>query len=159
MNDKFTVIRDTREKPAFGWSFEPDAYCEGTIVQKVDTGDYTIGGLEDYVCIERKQSIDEFARNCVEKRWQDCMRRMSECRFSFILFEFSWDDVDNYPASAKVPKRVKNKLRIPVKYIRKVIHTARDQYGIRVLACDNRIKAEQVAYRILRKAHELHLRR
>lgn len=152
---KFTVIRDTREKPDHGWSFAPDAYCEGTIVNKVNAGDYTIDGLEDYVCIERKQSIDEFAHNCIEKRWQACMKRMSECKHAYILFEFSWDDIDNYPKSAKVPERVRKRLRIPAAYIRKVIYTAREDYGIHVLACGDRYKAEQVAYRILRKAHEL----
>jgi ERCC4-type nuclease len=157
--DKFTVIRDTREKTAHGWSFDPDAYCEGTVIDKVDTGDYTIEGLEDFICIERKQSIDEFAHNCIEKRWQKCMQRMSECRHSFLIFEFPWADVDNYPASAKVPKRVRNKLRIPAKYIRKVIHTARQDYNIHVYACGGRLEAEKLAYRILRKAHELHLRR
>lgn len=157
--NKFTVIRDTREKPAFGWSWAEDAWCAGTIISKVDTGDYTIEGLEDYVCIERKQSIDEFAHNCIEKRWKDCMKRMSEVKFPFLLFEFDWYDVDHYPRTAKVPARVRKKLRIPAKYIRKVIHTAREDYNIHVIACGDSYKAEQVAYRILKKAHELHLRR
>ena len=156
---KFTAIRDTREKITHGWSFSPDAYCEGTVIEKVNAGDYTIEGLEDYVCIERKQSIDEFAHNCVEKRWKDCMKRMGELKHAYIIFEFSWDDVNNYPQSAKVPERVRKKLKIPAKFIRKVIHKAREEYGIHVLACGDRYKAEQVAYRILRKAHELRCRR
>lgn len=155
---KFTVIRDTREKPEHGWTFEPDAYCWGTEIAKVDTGDYTVEGLEHYVCVERKQSIDEFAHNCIEKRWKKCMERMSECKHAYILFEFSWYDVDTYPRSAKVPKHVRNKLRIPAKYIRKVIHTAREDYGIHVIACGDKYKAEKLAYRILRKAHELRCR-
>ena len=83
------------------------------------------------------------------------MKRMSECKYAYILFEFSWDDVDNYPKSAKVPYRIRKKLKIPAAYIRKVIHTAREDYGIHVLACGDRYKAEKLAYRILRKAHEL----
>ena len=157
--NKFTVIRDTREKPEFGWSFAEDAYCEGTIVDKVSAGDYTIEGLDDYVCIERKHSIDEFAHNCIEKRWKNCMQRMSEVRHSYILFEFGWNDVNTYPRSAKVPAHVRKKLRIPAAYIRKVIHTAREDYGIHVIACGDRYKAEKVAYRILKKAYELRCRR
>lgn len=158
MNDKFTIIRDTREKPDHGWSFPIDAYCNGTMVEKVRTGDYTIRGLENFISIERKQSIDEFAHNCIEKRWQKCMQRMSECKHSYILFEFSQYDIDNYPKSAKVPSHVRKKLRIPPAYIRKVIYTAREDYGIHVLCCGDALNAEKIAYRLLKKAHELYLR-
>ncbi len=159
MSDRFTVIRDTREKISHGWLYEESTHCTGTIVDKLNIGDYSIVGLEEFVCVERKQSIDEFAHNCIEKRWKNCMQRMSKCKYPFILFEFSWYDVDNYPRSAKVPKRVRNKLKIPAAYIRKVIYTAREQYGIHVLACNDALKAEKVAYTILKKAHEIHLRR
>lgn len=155
---KFTIIRDTREKPEHGWIFEPNAHCWGTEVAKVDAGDYTVEGLEHYICIERKQTIDEFAHNCIEKRWQKCMSRMAKCKHSYLLFEFSWDDINNYPRSAKVPSRIRNKLRIPAAYIRKVIYTAREDYGIHVIACGDKYKAEKLAYRILRKAHELRRR-
>lgn len=159
MSDKFTVIRDTREKPSHGWSYDPDAYCEGTIIQKLNIGDYSIAGLESYTCIERKESIDEFARNCIDKRWKSCMQRMATCKHSFLIFEFTWDDVMNYPASTKVPQRFRNQLRVPSKYIRKVIYTARHDYNIHVLACGNKYNAEKAAYRILRKAYELRCRK
>lgn len=160
MNDvnKFTIIRDSREKASHGWFYDENAYCNGTIIGTLETGDYTIKGLENILCIERKESIDEFAHNCIEKRWQDCMKRMSQYCHKYILFEFSWDDVNNYPLSAKVPPSVRNKLKIPPKYIRRVINTARYDYGIHVLACNNRVKASIVAYRILSKAYELSLR-
>ena len=54
IENKFTVIRDTREKPEFGWSFAQDAYCDGTIVDKVNAGDYTIQGLDDYILYRAK---------------------------------------------------------------------------------------------------------
>ena len=84
---------------------------------------------------------------------------MSECKFKFILFEFSWHDVNSYPNSARVPAHVRKKLRIPAKYIRKVIITAREDYNIHVIACNDRYTAEKTAYRILKKAHELYVRR
>ena len=159
MENKFTVIRDTREKPSHGWSYEPDAYCNGTIIKKLNIGDYSIEGLEGYVSIERKESVDEFARNCIDKRWKSCMQRMACCKHSFLLFEFSWDDINNYPHSAKVPSSVRGKLRVPSKYIRKVIYTAREDYHIHVIACNNRYTAEKTAYRILKKAYELRRRK
>lgn len=164
MSDKFTVIRDTREKPAHGWSFDPDSYCAGTLVSKLDTGDYSVQGLEDIVAIERKETIQEFARNCVEKRWGDCMRRLKDIEHAYILLEFTEDCVNRYPHSARVPPHVRRKMcwpktgkpRIAVKYIWKVINTARE-YGIDVQFCGDAVTAEKEAYRIMRDVYETYV--
>lgn len=156
MNEKYTIIRDTREK--YGWLYPEDGACQGTIIDKLDVGDYTIQGLEDYICIERKRTIDEFAQNCIQKRWTKCMQRMSEVKHPYIIFEFSWYDVQFYPKTAKAPKYIKKRLRVPAAYIRRVIKTARHEYGIHVLACNDVLKAEKVAYRLLNKAYDLQLR-
>lgn len=156
---KFTIIRDTRENKLAGWNFPISAYCNGTIKKKVWAGDYTVLGLEKYVCIERKKSINEFAQNCVQKRWHNCMDRMSQCKFKFLLFEFSFSDVENYPHSAtNVPAAMRHKLKVPPKYIIRIIEAARKEYGIHVLFCKNAINAERAAFRILKKAHEISLR-
>ena len=159
MIDKFTIIRDTREKPSHGWFYEEDAYCNGTIIQKLNIGDYSIAGLESYVAIERKESIDEFAHNCIEKRWKSCMHRLGSCKHRFILFEFPWEDVLNYPHSSNAPPKIKEKLRLPSKYIRKVIYTARETHKIHVIPCGDKYTAERFAYRILKKAYELRRRK
>ena len=61
----FKIIKDTREQE--GYTFEPSSSryhkCEGMVVRKLDTGDYSLEGLEDKVCIERKASVVEFANN------------------------------------------------------------------------------------------------
>ena len=157
--NKFTIIRDSREKANHGWVFNEGPYCDGMIIDKVSAGDYTILGMENYIAIERKRTIDEFAHNCIEKRWTKCMQRLSEIKFAFILFEFSWQDILDYPASAKVPVGVKRKLKIPSAYIRKIIYTARDKYNIHVLVCNDTFKAEKAAYRIMKKANELFTRK
>ena len=63
----YTVIKDTREQEGHGYTFEKFngryTSCEGMIVQKLDTGDYTLVGLEDKLCIERKGRISELAIN------------------------------------------------------------------------------------------------
>lgn len=153
--NKFTIVRDTREKPAYGWSYDEDAHCAGTIVRKVDVGDYTIDGLEDILCIERKRTIDEFAHNCVEKRWKVCIENMSRLRHAYLLFEFGWCDINNYPLTSKAPPKVRRKIRISSKFIRKNIYDIRQQ-GIHVLICEDKVKAEQVAYRLMKKAYELY---
>lgn len=153
------IIRDTREKPEYGWFYPPDGYCSGTIITKVDIGDYTVEGLEDFVCVERKQTVMEFAQNVVTKRWTNCLERMAKCKHSYLIFEFPWSDIDRYPMSAKLPYKVKKKLKVTGKFLRKNIYEARNKYGIHVLACSNRRKAEKAAYRILRKGYEISLRR
>jgi len=162
---KFTVIRDSREQLAHGWSFDEDSHCAGTLIEKLDTGDYSLQGLEDFLAIERKETIQEFARNCVEKRWGDCMKRLSEIPHSYIIFEFNEEDIERYPHSAKVPPAVRKRMcwangkpRIAVKYIRKVLHTAED-YGIKIIFCGDKLKAEQEAYKIMREAYEIYVQR
>ena len=53
---KFKVIRDNREQTP--WIFPPDIeVIDGTL----STGDYTIKGLESWICIERKEFSDFIA--------------------------------------------------------------------------------------------------
>ena len=61
----FTIIKDTREKQ--GYTFQPSKtqyhVCKGMVSRKLDTGDYSLEGLEDKICIERKASVVELANN------------------------------------------------------------------------------------------------
>ena len=45
----FKIIKDTREQE--GYTFQPSSSryhkCEGMVVRKLDTGDYSLEGLED----------------------------------------------------------------------------------------------------------------
>lgn len=61
MAAKFKVIRDTREKVGY-WDFVPDDRCSGTIEKAVQTGDYTLVGYEDVLCIERKRNTRRVSR-------------------------------------------------------------------------------------------------
>lgn len=154
---KFVVIRDTREKRGNGWFFEEDDVCAGTIEKGLKTGDYSIKSLEKEICIERKRTIDEFATNCVKQAWYNCMERMKNYKHAYLICEFSWQDVLDYPTSSKIPKHIreKYKLRIPSLYIQKVIVSARTKFNIHVIFCGNKVKAEQCAYRILKRYHEI----
>ena len=89
----FTIIRDTREKE--GYTFEPveTRYhtCKGMVTQKLDTGDYTLEGLEDKLCIERKSSVAEFAGNVGQDRHRFMreIERMKEFPHRYIVLELS----------------------------------------------------------------------
>ena len=61
----YTVIKDTREQDGYTFERFESRYhaCAGMVVQKLDTGDYSLVGLEDKLCIERKGRISELAIN------------------------------------------------------------------------------------------------
>ena len=52
----YTVIKDTREQR--GWIFNKSDRCDGMRVETLKTGDYTLGGFEEMVCVERKFSVE-----------------------------------------------------------------------------------------------------
>ena len=70
--NNFKIIIDTREQQP--WVFEDYT----TANEKLDTGDYSIEGMEDLLCIERKHSIGEIANNITEPRFKDVISRMSK---------------------------------------------------------------------------------
>ena len=91
INDEFTIIVDTREQKP--WSFSHHV----TANHKLDTGDYSIEGLEHILSIERKRNVAEFANNITERRFKDVIDRLSKIPHSFILFEFDFDKIMSFP--------------------------------------------------------------
>ena len=157
MTNRFTVIRDTREKKGHGWFFEDDgSYCEGTSISKLDVGDYSIDGLEHMLCIERKESVSEFAKNSTEKRFYRELQRMSSFPYSFLIFEFNWLDLERYPHGTNIPEEKWLDLKIGSKYMKRVISSIRIEHGVHVIACGDKKRAETTAFRIMRKVHEIH---
>jgi hypothetical protein len=155
----FTIVRDTREKKGHGWFFPEDGYCTGTVVEKLDTGDYSVKGLEDYVCVERKESITEWSMNCAKSRWKKCLQRMSEIRHPYLILEFSREDLYNFPKCKGIPKYVQRRIRMPAALLRKNIYRAREEYGIHVYLCPHKVKAAKLTYTILKRAYEISIRR
>jgi len=155
-SNRFHIIRDTREKDGHGWWFDENAYCSGTSKAKVEIGDYAIEGLEHVLCIERKESAAEFAGNCAEKRFLKELKRMGTFPFAFLIFEFSWLDIERYPSGSAVPQEVWDKIKIKGKYMNRVVSSARLENGIHVIACGNKARAEETAFYIMRKVYELY---
>lgn len=52
------IIIDTREQHPF--EFRPSKEIEGSVIRKLDIGDYSIEGYEDKIAIERKSPQDLF---------------------------------------------------------------------------------------------------
>ena len=146
--DEFNIIVDTREQNA--WEFGNHT----TSRVKLDTGDYSIEGLEHLLTIERKQSVSEIANNITEKRFAPFLERMSLIPHKFMLFEFDLEDVYQFPVGSDIPKRMWDKLRISSSYILKQISLFHIKYGIHTVFCGDSDNAEKMAVRIMRTVYD-----
>ena len=117
----FTVIKDTREQD--GYFFKQYKSCSGMIEQKLDTGDYSILGLEDKICIERKGCVEELAVNLGQKKhaFLDEIERMSSFPHKFLILEFSLEDLVRFPEETRIPIKNKASVKITGKYMLKCI--------------------------------------
>jgi len=146
----FHIVIDTREQHP--WVFE---HMEKSI-SKLDTGDYSLRGLENIFCIERKGSVSEFANNITEKRFKDVTDRLAHIKHAFLLLEFDLEDILIYPVGSTVPKKMWDKLRITPKFILKHINELQILYNIKVIFCGDASNAEKMALSLMRKIYELH---
>lgn len=146
----FTVIIDTREQVP--WTLKHYT----TATRKLSTGDYSVEGLEDILCIERKHSISEFVNNMSEKRFIDVLERMSKYQYSYIIMEFDFQQILDFPVGSDIPQKLWEKLRISSAYIIKYITDIQMKYGVHVLFCGSATGAEKMALSIMRRVVEKH---
>jgi hypothetical protein len=108
------IIRDTREKEGKGWNFSGGeaSFWAGTISKGVKTGDYTIEGYENIMCIERKGSPSEFFGNFFDdyKRFQRELDRMRLFPVAAIVLEFDFYDVIHWQKNSQIPSSMKLKI-------------------------------------------------
>jgi len=149
---KYWIIKDTREKT--GWNFQESESCKGTKSQALETGDYSVEGLEDLLCIERKASVAELAANVTQKRFQNEIERMQEYKHAFIILEFSINDILAFPVGSNIPKKKWKYIKIKGPFILKKISEYQVKYNIHVIPCGNSSNAEYLAYNIMKKVKE-----
>ena len=142
------IIQDTQEKIPFDFSF----YGVEVKVQKIPTGDYTIEGFDTVVVIERKASVDEIAGNFTKKKdaWWREMKRLSSFEYKYIICEFPFQDVIDYPKTSKANKPT----RINGMILSKSINQCISNYGIEVIFCDDKVQAENKAFELLKDVYE-----
>ena len=147
MDSDLKIIIDTREQKP--WEFPGHA----TAVKKLDTGDYSVEGLEDVLCIERKQNTAEFAKNIIEKRYDDWTERMSKYKYKFLLLEFSLDDVYSFPRNSGIPKYLLNKTKISPKFLLKKLTELAILHDIHVVFCESAYRASMFAETLMYKVY------
>ena len=153
--NNYTVIKDTREQD--GWFFSPYDKCEGMSLGTLHTGDYTIKGFDDVVCVERKASVSEIAMNLGRKKkpFQNEMERMKDFQFSFIICEFDMEDILKYPEGSRVPPKARSKVRVTGKYLLKCLMEFQIWYDTKIIFCGNKDNAFLVCNSIFKRLNEL----
>lgn len=149
-NDNFTIIIDTREQHP--WLFSDHAVAH----RKLDTGDYSIEGLENILCIERKNGIAEIANNITEPRFKDVIERMKSYKHSFILIESNYEQMMNYPIGSDVPKKTWSKIKISPAFILKFLSELSVHHNIHVIFCGSPSWAEKTALSIMKRVYQLY---
>jgi|TARA_B100000085_G_scaffold285459_1_gene321541 ERCC4-type nuclease len=154
----FTIIKDTREKQGYTFEASRTKYhvCKGMVVRKLDTGDYSVEGLEDKVCIERKASVVELANNVgVSRRRFDAeIERMKEFPHRFLILEFSLTNLMDFPEGSDVPDKEIKKLRITNKYMLRYLMELQINHGVNVIFCDSKKNAKWTVLSILKRINE-----
>ena len=146
------IIRDTREKIG-RWEF-----CDARVIDtKLESGDYSIKGLEDYVCIERKKSTAEMATNLGSdiKRFTRELERMSKIPVSYIICEFTITDLLQFPKGSHLSPKQMAEVKINGKYMVKLLDSFLSKYGVQVIYAGNRENAIEHAEEIFRSVIEL----
>ena len=152
MTPQYTVLRDTREKVDQGWQWRKSKYCLGTETRKLDTGDYTLEGLEDYLTIERKGSISEWCKNVTGARFEKELIRLDTIQHPWILLEFNMTDVLNYPVGSGIPKHKWRYLKFRGSFILKKMTEMMRDHRARIILCGG--NGKDVASNIFKRTIE-----
>lgn len=153
---QFTVIKDTREQD--GYYFKAFNTCDGMIEHKLDTGDYTIQGLEDKICIERKGCVEELAVNLGQKKhaFLDEIERMKTFQHKFLILEFSLEDLLKFPEETRIPVKNKASLKITGKYMIKCLMEFALYNNVQILFCGNKHNAFLAVSSLLKRINEMY---
>lgn len=122
------ILRDSREQRGHGWNFGLVDGFESTKILGMKTGDYTIEGYEDVLCVERKGSVLEIAQNITQPRFENELKRLEFIEHSFVVCEFDMYEIMTFPNSAKVAWNVKASIKIKPEFILKRINEFQLKY-------------------------------
>ena len=155
----YTIIKDTREQEGYTFESSSSRYhtCDGMVDQKLDTGDYSILGMEDKLCIERKASVVELANNVGhdQTRFLKEIERMKSFPYKFLILEFSLSDLMDYPNGTNIPEDDWSKLKVTNKFMLKMIMEFQLYHDIHVIFCDSKKNAKWAVLSIIKRVNEI----
>jgi len=157
----FVVAIDTREQHPFGFrGFKCDAdknhrpLIIKTEPLKLDTGDYSIIGLEHLVSVERKSLDDAYNTFGADReRWERELERFSKFQFGAVVVEADWSAVFNME---REPSKFYNRNFTPKMFHRSVLAWQQDYPNVHWHFCFSRQFAEHTTFRILNRFWHVH---
>ena len=156
----FTIVKDSREQEGYTFEASSSRYhtCKGMVVRKLDTGDYSLEGLEDKVCIERKASVVEFANNIGHDtvRFTKEIERMKPFPYKFLILEFSLSDLMDFPERSGIPESDWGKLKVTNKFMLRRIMEYQMHHDVHVIFCDCKKNAKWAVLSILKRINEIY---
>ena len=150
---KPTLIIDTREQKPL--NITSGKIFEEIVRGKLDTGDYSIDGFEQYLCIERKGCVAEFAQNVFQKWFYNELLRMTTYKYPFLLLEFTLEDMLRFPYQSGLSKSVVRRIKYNGKLLlKKMIEIQMSYPTIHIIFCGENIN--DVLYSICKRVVEIH---
>ena len=71
-----------------------------------------------------------------------------------MVFEFSLNEVYDFPVGSDIPKKMWDKLRISGNYIIKRLIEIQLEYNIQIVFCDNPSNAERFSVSLMKRIYE-----
>lgn len=146
------ILQDTREKMPWDFSF----YGIETKKQKLDTGDYTVEGLEHLLCFERKRNTGEISTNLGYKwkQFSSEFDRMALFKYKYIICEFPFSDLIIFPENSGIPKKFWNGLRMTGNFLQKRFTEETEKRGIEIIYCENTSEAQKKVIELSKEIYQ-----
>lgn len=145
----WTVLQDSREKQP--WDFTKYGFEQEQ--SSLKTGDYTIKGYESILCIERKKNTGEIAINFGKERERFFreLDRMQSFQYKYLICEFSFDDVLNFPNNSGIPVSKRKFIRMNSGFIASTLNKIQVDYGVNIIHTSSKAESEYAAIEIFNK--------
>lgn len=158
---EYTLIVDTREREP--WDFNMYESCRGSLLYKLDEGDYTTDELlvleeetgRKILRIERKATTNEIASNLGKywKRFTNELKRLEEYEHKYLILEFTLANLLEFPRNSGIPRKLWRRVRMNGGFMQKRLEKIEEDYGVEVIFAGDTAGAMDTAEKIILEIH------
>lgn len=151
VNSQITILQDTKEK--IPWDFSIYADVKRQVRRGLKTGDYTVEGYEDRLCIERKRTTGEISLNLGSKynQFKAEFDRMQDFEHRCVICEFPLWLILQFPTGSGIPHKRWKWLRTNGKFLYGRLMDMSNEYNVPVYFSNSSLEAQEIAINIMRK--------
>ena len=115
------ILRDTREKPGYGFNFIRCDTCGGTEEVALEFGDYALKDFPSLIIVERKQDVGELCSNLGvnRERFERELQRMidAQVRFKYVIIGDYYSSISRQKFSKMHPNAIfESIISLEIKY-------------------------------------------